>query len=54
METNYYLRTKICMCCGRYEELHIGVLRENCAFVFISHDDIKSSEDWEQAFGGEI
>lgn len=50
MGTNYYHRTNICDCCGRYEERHIGKHSAGWQFSFQAIDEdqlvIQSRKDW--------
>lgn len=55
MGTNYFHRTNICECCGRYDELHIGKSSGGWQFSFRGYCDdfmvygapvIRSYRDW--------
>jgi hypothetical protein len=49
--TNYYQRTNICECCGRYEERHIGKKSAGWEFSFQGYNEdieIYSWEDWKK------
>lgn len=46
MGTNYYARSKICSCCGRYEEIHIGKSSSGWTFGFHATDKITSCKAW--------
>ncbi|MDD3813232.1 MAG: hypothetical protein PHZ02_01190 [Desulfocapsaceae bacterium] len=46
MSTNYYLRTKICDCCHRYDEIHIGKSSVGWKFLFHVTKTLRSADDW--------
>lgn len=54
MGTNYYQRTDICECCGRYKQKHIGKSSAGWQFSFkgyVGYEDvpkIQSFEDWKR------
>ena len=50
MGTNYYARTNMCKCCGRYDELHIGKSSIGWTFSLHVYPDIviNSLEDWKE------
>ena len=52
MGTNYYHRTKICQCCGRYEERHIGKSSYGWCFSLriYPEDGIRNLDDWKGIF----
>lgn len=49
MSTQYYVHHKVCACCGRYDELHIGGGAFGWQFSFQYIEGIAASrKDWEQ------
>ena len=54
MGTNYYQRTEICECCGRYDEKHIGKSSAGWQFSFRGYNAeehrpaILSFKDWKR------
>ena len=46
MGTNYYARTKICKCCNRFDEVHIGKSSGGWTFSFQATEQIKSYPQW--------
>lgn len=53
MGTNYYHRTKLCPCCGRYDERHIGKSSAGWTFSFQAvrlpdGTEIVSWQDWQR------
>jgi hypothetical protein len=52
MGTNYYLEKNKCVCCGRFDEIHIGKSSAGwCFSLRIYPDDgIHSLEDWKALF----
>jgi len=50
MGTNYYLRTNICECCNRYDEVHIGKSSAGWSFTFHGMESIRTAAHWAAEF----
>ncbi len=46
MGTNYYIRTNICKCCGRYDEQHIGKKSYGWKFSFFLPEEFNTCSQY--------